>query len=112
MSGIVGSVTLRRRPKTFQEMGLSAPLYSAAVQKHFKKWDCRLRYTPPPSKNISRNGIVGSVALCRRPLRIELAQSLLTQPLVAFVFLCLIRLRKQAFDTLRHKKTPTFVEAL
>jgi len=42
------------------------------------------------------SGIVGSVSLRRRPFRIELAQSLVTQPSVALVFLCLIRLFKQA----------------
>jgi hypothetical protein len=59
-------------------LGLSTSLRFAGVQKHFIF------------------GNVGSVALRRRPLRIELAQSLLTQPLVAFVFLCLIRSFKQA----------------
>jgi hypothetical protein len=62
----------------YLSLGLSAPLHFAGVQKHFTF------------------GIVGSVALRRRPFRIELAQSLLTQPLVAFVFLCLIRSFKQA----------------
>jgi len=55
-----------------------ASFHSAGVQKHFTF------------------GIVGFVSLRRRPLRIELAQSLVTQPLVAFVFLCLIRSFKQA----------------
>jgi len=53
-------------------------------------------YKSEPKRTYFKAGIIGSVALRRRPFRIELAQSLKTQPSVALVFLYLIRSFKQA----------------